>query len=168
MADPPRLTLVGSTPLTDYEQEFVPLPYYAWDERPASLPLDQEEAATAIHLSQGHLPRAADLLKVPLVRLNRFIARSPRLQRVADEAADLVVAKAFSKYIEALDDPEPRRQEWGAAKVMQSRVAQGHPFSPAPASTSSASSSVTISQQSREIVFQWKSPALPGDVVDAG
>ena len=64
--------------------EFVPLPYFSWSERPLSLPLDVDEIATALFLSHGDLSRAAALLKVDKARLMRPIRRSPRLQRLVD------------------------------------------------------------------------------------
>ena len=35
-----------------YPDEFVPLPFYGWAERPLSLPLDDDEAATALYLAR--------------------------------------------------------------------------------------------------------------------
>jgi hypothetical protein len=34
-------------------REFEPLPYFPWDDRPASLPLTHDEAATAIRPEAG-------------------------------------------------------------------------------------------------------------------
>jgi hypothetical protein len=67
-------------------REFEPLPFYPFDDRPASLPLTPDEAATAIFLAKGDLKRAAKLLKVPPSQLNRFVRRSYRLQRIQAEA----------------------------------------------------------------------------------
>lgn len=157
--DKPHLTLVDPSFISDHDQEFAPLPYFPWDERPPTLPLDSDECATAIHLAEGHLPRAAELLKVPLIRLTRLIKVSPRLQRVFEESAGLVVAKAFSKYIEALDAPDARRQEWGATKIMQSRAAMGHLFSPAPAQPTTQQASLTANTQTRTLTFRWRTDA---------
>jgi hypothetical protein len=66
-------------------REFEPLPYYSWIERPASLPLTHDEAATAIFLAGGDLKQAANLLKVPPAQLSRLVKRSPRLQRIQTE-----------------------------------------------------------------------------------
>ena len=52
-------------------REFEPLPYYSWEERPASVPLTIEEAASAIFVARGDLKRAAELLKVQLPQLSR-------------------------------------------------------------------------------------------------
>ena len=62
--------------------EFFPLPFYGWLERPPSLPLDVEEAATALFLSHGDLNRAAARLKVAPARLSRIVRASPRLMRL--------------------------------------------------------------------------------------
>ena len=80
MDKPPHLTLVKPTTTnttTDHDQEFIPLPFYPWSERPSTLPLDPDEAATAIHIAKGDIPAAAALLKVPEFRLNRLIRRTP-------------------------------------------------------------------------------------------
>ena len=46
------------------------------------LPLDIEEAATALFLKHGDLDAAAARLKVTPARLNRVVRRSPRLMRL--------------------------------------------------------------------------------------
>lgn len=150
------------------DNEFLPLPYYPFSERPETIELTQEEAATAIHLAGGHMPKAASLLRVPEVRLKRLLRASPYLQRVLEEEAGLVVDRAYSKYIEALDAEDARRQEWGATKIMQSRAAMGHLFAPASASsTISASTGGSVG----EVVFHWRQrvdaiDAIEGEVVD--
>ena len=65
-----------------------PLPYYAWDERPASVPLSTEEAETAIYLAKGDLFQAARLLKVGFPLLSRFVKRSYPLQRLKQRCED--------------------------------------------------------------------------------
>ena len=62
--------------------EFVPLPFFNWTERPLALPLDVDEVATALYLSSGDAAAAAELLKVSVSRLNRVIRPSPRLMRL--------------------------------------------------------------------------------------
>jgi hypothetical protein len=64
--------------------EFLPLPYFPWLSRPETLPLDPDEAATALYLAKGNPAAAAALLKVSPARLNRVVRRSPRLQRLVD------------------------------------------------------------------------------------
>ena len=164
MDKPPHLTLVTPTstnPTTDHDQEFIPLPFYPWTERPATLALDPDEAATAIHIAKGDIPAAAALLKVPEFRLNRLIRRTPSLQHVLSEANELTVHRASSEYIRALDDPSDRRREWAASRIMASRAAADHPFAPAPAG-STTSNNVTINQDNKEITIHWgEAPAAP-------
>jgi hypothetical protein len=159
--DHPHLTLVDSSFLTD-DDEFLPLPFYPWDERPPTLPIDADEAATSLKLAQGVLKQAAALLKVSEVRFRRVLKQSPRLQRIMDEQYGLAVDRAAGKYIEALDAPDARRQEWGASKILSSRAAIGHPFSPAP-STPSSTASLTLTDPvaARSITFRWRTDQDP-------
>ena len=62
--------------------EFFPLPYFSWLERPLSLPLDIEDCATAIYLSNGDIGAAAARLKVTPAQLNKVVRASPRLMRL--------------------------------------------------------------------------------------
>ena len=59
--------------------EFLPLPFFPWIERPQSIPLDVEEAATALFLENGDVGRAAERLRMTVGQLNRVIRKSPRL-----------------------------------------------------------------------------------------
>jgi hypothetical protein len=63
-------------------EEFVPLPWYPWPERPAHLLLDPDEVATAPYLANGHLTKAADLLKVNPSQIKREVRKSPRLRNL--------------------------------------------------------------------------------------
>ena len=60
--------------------EFAPLPYYGWPSRPESVPLEYDEASTAIYLAKGDLAAAAKLLKVEPKRLRKAIRHYGRLQ----------------------------------------------------------------------------------------
>jgi hypothetical protein len=71
--------------------EFLPLPYFPWLSRPETLPLDVEEAATALYLDGGDERAAASRLKVSTSTLNRLVRRCPRLMRLK---ADLRSAAA--------------------------------------------------------------------------
>jgi hypothetical protein len=163
-ADKPYLTLVDPNASPEHDLEFAPLPYYPWDERPPSLPLDPDEAATAIHLAHGSLPDAASLLRIPEFRLARLIRQSPRLQRVFEEAYSLTVARAASIPIRTLYSPtaDQRALEWASTKVLQSRAAMGHPLSPAPPSTIQSSAQIQLTPKS--ITFRWRTDA--DDVAD--
>jgi hypothetical protein len=159
MADHPHLTLVDPSKSKEHDEEFIPLPFYPWDSRPPSLPLDPDECATAIHIAQGDLPAAANLLKVPLHKLNRQIRNHPRLARVLQETNELTVARAASEYITALSSPSERRREWASTKIMASRAAQSHPFSPAPAQPGAASLSLSDTPAGRTLTFRWRTDA---------
>jgi hypothetical protein len=162
MSDHPHLTLVDPSSVTGVEDEFVPLPYYTWLERPKTLAIDFDEAATAIHLAHGELQKAAELLKVGLHRLTRLVKQSPRLQRIHAEAFETALIKAVAVPIDTLFDPtaDARRLEWASTKVLQSRLAMGHPLSPAPPSTIQ-SSSLTVSPSQRTITFRWRGDDEP-------
>jgi hypothetical protein len=136
---------------------------YPWIERPRTLPIDFDEAATAIHLAHGELIKAAQLLKVGLHRLTRLVKQSPRLQRIHQESFEHALIKAAAVPIDTLFNPEAdqRAKEWASTKVLQSRLAMGHPLSPAPPS-SIASSSLTVNPAQRSITFRWKTDADDG------
>jgi hypothetical protein len=68
--------------------EFVPLPYFPWQSRPDSLPLDTDEIATALYLANGDLQTAAALLKVTVVKLKKPIRKTPRLQQLIEKLRD--------------------------------------------------------------------------------
>jgi hypothetical protein len=154
--DHPHLTLVDPDARSN-DDEFVPLPYYPWDERPSTLAIDFDEAATAIHLAHGELQKAAALLKAPLHRLARLVKQSPRLQRIHAEAFEHALIRAVAVPIDTLFDPasDRRAKEWASTKVLQSRLAMGHPLSPAPPSTI-ASSSLTVNPAQRTLTFRWR------------
>ncbi len=63
-------------------EEFLPLAWFPWAERPLSSPIDIEEAATALFLKNGDIDAAAARLKVTRARLDRVVRRSPRLMRL--------------------------------------------------------------------------------------
>ena len=65
--------------------EFVPLPFFPWIERPLTLPLDDDECATALFLAKGDVNAAADRLKVMPARLQRSIRKSRRLIRLCED-----------------------------------------------------------------------------------
>jgi hypothetical protein len=135
------------------DDEFIPLPFFPWEVRPVTLAIDDDEAATAIHLAHGEIERAAGLLKVPLHRLTRLVRRSPRLQRILEESLEHTLIRARAVPIETLLDPEAdnRRKEWAAAFVMKSRIAMGDPLSPAPAQATS----LTVNNETRSFIVQW-------------
>jgi hypothetical protein len=81
----------------------------------------------------GDIYAAARELGVPGPDLKRLTWAKPWLLENALEEHELAVLQAMGVVIEALDDPDPRRQRWAADKILSSWIARGHPFSPAPA-----------------------------------
>lgn len=121
MVDHPHLTLVDPHKMGEHDREFIPLPYYPWESRPETVPLDTDECATAIHIARGHIPRAADLLKVAEFKLARMVRHHPHLARIQSEELELEVHKAAWEYSKALDSDNDRRREWGRARSWRAR-----------------------------------------------
>lgn len=164
MDKPPYLTLVGENNASQSanDDEFIPLPHYPWETRPSTLPIDSDEAATAIHLSNGDEVQAAALLKVPIIRLRRLIRASPRLQRIYEEALGVTLAKAASVPIATLWDPnaDNRRREWAATTLLKSRLARDHLLAPAPpANLTSAIPGATTGT----LILKWGEPPADDD-----
>jgi hypothetical protein len=65
-------------------EEFVPLPWFPWETRPETYPLDDDEIATALYLANGDLKGAAALLKVTEKALRKPIRQTPRLQHLLE------------------------------------------------------------------------------------
>ena len=143
-------------------REFRVLPFYAWLERPPSVDLDLEEVRTALAIGHGDVPAAAGLLRISIMRLNRFIRGSPDAQGLIRELNEAVVSRAAAEVIRALFDPaaNERRREWGSAKVLTSRVAVDASFAPG---GTVAQSSVTLSDGDRRITFRWRQPGEGDD-----
>jgi hypothetical protein len=155
---PPYLTLVDPQSTRDHDDEFLPLPHYNWSERPPTLALTHDEAATAIYLDHGDLEAAAVRLKVPLIRLTRLLRQSPRLKTILQESLEQVLARAVHTPIQTLFDPtsNQRAKEWASNLVLKSRLAQDHPLAPAPPG---AAASLTVNPISRSVTFRWRTDA---------
>ena len=156
MTDPPHLTLVDSSARSDLDAEFVPLPFYPWTSRPPHLPVDIEEAATALYLAGGLIERAAERLKIEPLKLARIISRSPRLTRLHAELATLLNDKVHEEYIRAFASEDDRRREWASSKVSQSKQFQNHPLAP----NSQGSPQLAITQENNNITFVWRTEPL--------
>jgi hypothetical protein len=135
-------------------REFIPLPAYNWDERPISMELSWDEVSTALVLSHGDIGRSAMLLRVSMVRLNRYLRREGRSRGLLEELEGVLLARGRGEVISALFDAgsTERRREWAASTVLRSRLAMGDSLSAAPA----ANSSTTVSIDAREIVYSWR------------
>ena len=152
-----KLVDPSTNPLDD--AEFIPLPYYPWEVRPSHLPLDVEEVATSLYLSQGIIGRAAERLKVEPLKVVRAIARSARLTRLHAELASLLNDKVHEEYVRAFEATDDRRREWAASKLSQTKQFQNHPLAPynsAPAQLSGPNASGPM-----RIVISWEEAAGP-------
>ena len=158
MSDPPNhLKLVdpSANPL-DIEAEFIPLPYYPWPVRPSHLPIDIEEAATALYLAQGLIGRAAERLKVEPLKLARLISRSARLTRLHAELASLLNDKVHEEYVKAFAGDDDRRREWAAAKLSQTKQFQSHPLAP---NTNVPGPALAGPNGPTRIIISWEDPS---------
>ena len=79
----------------------------------------------------GDIYAAARELGVPGPDLKRLTWAQPKLLEHALEELELVVHRARSVVFKALDDPDPRRREWAADKILSSSLARNHPLAPA-------------------------------------
>lgn len=92
--------------------DLVALPTMPYNERPAELPLDVEECRTAIWMARGNITKAAELLKVPSIRLRTFVKKSAYLTAEVAESSEQLVDIAESNVLEALtDDVDPSRRD---------------------------------------------------------
>ena len=117
MDKPPHLTLVTPTHTqSEHDQEFTPLPFYGWAERPSTLPLDPDECATAIHIAEGDLPKASALLKVPQFKLEREVRRHPNLTRILNEELQIAVLQIAKRASDRSRQPQRAPPRMGRLK----------------------------------------------------
>jgi hypothetical protein len=108
--------------MTQLPENLVPLPTQPWDKRPSELPIDIEEARTAIWRSSGNITRAAEKLKVPPARLRSVVKGSDYLKRELEEAKECLLDTAEDVVRDALGDEEnPGRQDQMARFVLQTQ-----------------------------------------------
>lgn len=151
--------------MNEIDEEFLPLPFFPYEERPAHVPVDVEEAATALYLDKGVVGDAAQRLRIPELKLQRIIDRSPRLTRLHKELVALLNDKVLKQVITAFDDPENRRKEWAAAQVIRSDSFKSHPLAP---SRDSSQPTLNIAGPQRIIISWDDGPAPPAIEHDAG
>lgn len=134
-------------------EEYAPLPWYAWEVRPVSVPLDFDEVKTAFALAHGDPLGASRFLKVSVVRLKRWVRYNPRIINYVRELAEAAIEVGAYESVRALFDAgsDNRRREWAATKLMQSRLAMDHMLSPAP--LASVSTAVSIGEQ--RLTVRW-------------
>jgi hypothetical protein len=146
----------------EHDGEFLPLPFFPWERRPSHVPIETEEAATALYLSEGVIADAAARLRCDPLRLVRTINRSPRLKRLHAELASLLNDRVHAEYKRAFEAEDDRRREWAASKVALTRQFQDHPLAP----NSNAQSSLPTPNSVGRIVISWEEAPLIEHRVD--
>jgi hypothetical protein len=140
--------------------EFLPLPFYGWDRRPSHIPIDVEEAATALYLTQGSVDGAAGKLRCEPLKLQRAINRSPRLVRLHAELVSLLNDRVLQEYRRAFDSEDDRRREWASSKLAATEQFRSHPLAP----RADRSPTVALNGPTR-IIISWDdtAPAIEHD-----
>jgi hypothetical protein len=95
-----------------------PIPTQPWDERPAALPLDEEEVRTALWLNKGNVSDSAAMLKVSSIRLRNYVNAKPRLLAEQKEMRERLLDRAEQVAAEALFDPADAGRRDGMAKFL--------------------------------------------------
>jgi hypothetical protein len=109
------------------------------------LPLDIEECRTAIWRAGGNITEASRILKISSMRLRNFVKKSAYLSREMEESKEIVVDKAESVIVDALDDPERRDS---AARFVLERLGK-------PRGWGAQTPKLNINNQGGTVVFQW-------------
>lgn len=141
---------------TNLPDDLVPLPTAPWDERPDSVPLDVEEARTALWLASGNIGKAAARLKVPSNRLRKFVNASARLTEVVAEAREMMVDIAESNIMDALMEAEDYTRRDAMSKFVLTTLGKERGFS--------TSTTITLSKKlpAGPIDFKW----IEGEVIE--
>jgi hypothetical protein len=63
--------------------------------------------------------------------LRRLTWSKPELLKEAQLECQVLIARAWSELIRAVYSDDPRRQMWGADKILSSWIARNDPLSPA-------------------------------------
>lgn len=108
--------------------DLIPLPTMPYDERPAELPLVVEECRTALWRARGNVSIAADLLKIPSLRLRNFIKKSPFLTDEQKEARDRLVDRAEEIMYEAMEDGDDPGRRDTMARFVASNLGKDRGF----------------------------------------
>jgi hypothetical protein len=95
----------------------------------ADLDLAQVSGVLAKHY--GDIPAAARELHVSIPDLRRLTWARPEVLEEARDRCEEVVARAWGELIKAVYSDDPRRQQWGADKILSSWLARDHPLAPA-------------------------------------
>jgi hypothetical protein len=85
---------------------------------PADVPLDPDQARTALWLSAGNIGRAAVLRHTNAARLGNLVRRDAFLAEQRAQAAELALDRAEGVLLDALDDQDPVRRDDAARFVL--------------------------------------------------
>jgi hypothetical protein len=121
----------------------------------ATLPLDVQQARSAIWYASGNIKRAADLLGVSAPRLLNFVKKDPYLERERSNAADLLVDQAEGIVQDSLDDPNTALES--ARWVLERRGAERGWNSPIKPTVNPAGVSFGGAGTSGKLAIQWES-----------
>lgn len=128
--------------------DLVPLPTTPWEERPSEVPIDIEEARTALWTCRGNVTSAAKLLKVPAQRLRALVKSSRRLSREIEEAREVLMDISESNIYEALtDDTDPGRRD-SMSRYVMSTIGKARGFG-------TGNNGVTINSPKGPMVITW-------------
>lgn len=131
--------------------DLIPLPTAPYDMRPISMPLDVEECRTALWRCEGNVTKAAELMKVPSLRLRNFIKNSPRLSAEAKEARDQLVDIAETVVYDALtDEKDPGRRD-NMARFVLNGVGRDRGYSAA----ANGGGKVNVNINGGDLVISW-------------
>ena len=117
----------------------------------AHLDLALVERALTEHY--GDIAAAARDLKVSTPDLRHLTWSKPRLLEGANEQCELFVIRAIGIMIQALNSGDPRREMWGAEKILASHLARDHPLAPARAAS--------VPQPQPQVTFRWADSPTP-------
>lgn len=132
--------------MSQLPDNLVPIPTQPWDRRPAELPIEVEEARTAIWRCCGNITKAAELVKVAPSRLRNLVKNSPYLQREVDEAKEQLIDTAEDVIRDALGDPERKD---AASRFVLSTIGRSRGWG-------TGAGGATVNVQNNNIVIQWQ------------
>jgi hypothetical protein len=114
--------------------------------------LDPARVLCVLVRHRAYFPTAARELGVSPVDLKRLTGARPHLLDEAHEQMELVVIRAQGEMIRAVYSDDPRRQMWGADRLLSSWMARNHPL--APARPASGTAPVVEHAPARTSIFQ--------------
>ena len=115
--------------------------------------LDLAQVSRELAKHYGDIPAAARELKVSGPDLRRLTWAKPKLLEEAEDRCAEVVARVMSELIKAVYSDDPRRQQWGADRILSSWLARDHPL--APARPRSAATDVSV-QNNKTVNYTFR------------